>query len=809
MRVSSVAAGLAALASLVHGQTYKYCDAVGICYAGYTTEQGIQYGVAIPAGREPPFQIILQIAAPKSVGWAGIAWQGTMAYNPLAVAWPNGDSDVVVSSRMAYGLSLPQPYPDATYTELKGTGQNATHWTLTTLCEGCSAFLDVNGGDYMIPTTGEARLAWAQSAEQVIEPANNESAFFAHDTFGKWGHDMAMAQSPDFDAWVAAYSPGGEPSPFPSNSSVEGSSLISDSSSNSQPISSPPTSSTSVATPILISSSTPSSTSRTTRRVISPRPPSTTILSSTAQVTSTLSLSSTAQATSTVPSSSTVQATSTVPSSSTRNPSSTRIITTTRRSTTSRRPTTTLTLEPTSTRSRLFPWLPTPTTTRRITLPTLPTLPILPWGKRFPSPAAVRPNDFSRAAAIPESCPGTASPRFPGSVAEGWRATKVKGSLRSPRTVISDPLGNLLVIENGKGITAHKLDANGCIVESKDLVRQFNLNHGLTLTPDGKSLYASSMTQVLRWTYDPATMSVVGGSTIVVKTMYSGGHPTRSVYVPPHLPNLLLISHGSNDNWDYGAGDKTVGRSVIKAFDMTSVPTGGHAYNSTGYLTGWGLRNTVGLTFDGNNMLWGVENSMDELKRTGPSGVALDIHIDNPADELNYIGDVSKPNEDWYGYPTCFTVWAPESIVDRNFTVGDQFVAAPNATFDDDTCRNMSVPAKLSFQAHSAPLDLKFDKAFENLYVAFHGSWNRVPSTGFKVVQIPFHKDAAGNYNPVASPHSNSGYTDIWWNTNTTVCNPSTQCFRPVGLHFDTQTERMYVTSDAAMEGELWVLGKI
>jgi hypothetical protein len=37
-------------------------------------------------------------------------------------------------------------------------------------------------------------------------------------------------------------------------------------------------------------------------------------------------------------------------------------------------------------------------------------------------------------------------------------------------------------------------------------------------------------------------------------------------------------------------------------FDISKVPTGGYTYAKDGYLMGYGLRNEVGLTFDGNGM---------------------------------------------------------------------------------------------------------------------------------------------------------------------------------------------------------------
>jgi glucose/arabinose dehydrogenase len=54
-------------------------------------------------------------------------------------------------------------------------------------------------------------------------------------------------------------------------------------------------------------------------------------------------------------------------------------------------------------------------------------------------------------------------------------------------------------------------------------------------------------------------------------------------------------------------------------------------------------------------------------------------------------------------------------------------------------------------QAHSAPLGLTFytgdqfpEEYRGNLFVAFHGSWNRSVPTGYKVVRIPFQNGDPG-----------------------------------------------------------------
>jgi hypothetical protein len=80
----------------------KYCDAsTSICYSEYVSQEKIAIRVAIPdTATAGNFDVLLQIEAPKTVGWAGVAWGGVMVNNPLTVGWANGTS-AVVSSRSA------------------------------------------------------------------------------------------------------------------------------------------------------------------------------------------------------------------------------------------------------------------------------------------------------------------------------------------------------------------------------------------------------------------------------------------------------------------------------------------------------------------------------------------------------------------------------------------------------------------------------------------------------------------------------------------------------------------------------------
>lgn len=91
-------ARLTTVVAVLAGRTIaaKYCDeASGVCYSEITVGVApITWRIAIPAVEQGPFDVLLQIVAPKSVGWAGIAWGGGMLYNPISLGWANGTTTV-------------------------------------------------------------------------------------------------------------------------------------------------------------------------------------------------------------------------------------------------------------------------------------------------------------------------------------------------------------------------------------------------------------------------------------------------------------------------------------------------------------------------------------------------------------------------------------------------------------------------------------------------------------------------------------------------------------------------------------------
>ncbi|KAM7211367.1 hypothetical protein V8F06_013247 [Rhypophila decipiens] len=292
--------------------------------------------------------------------------------------------------------------------------------------------------------------------------------------------------------------------------------------------------------------------------------------------------------------------------------------------------------------------------------------------------------------------------------------------------------------------------------------------------------------------------------------MSTGIHSTRTVMVVKQNPNFVLLQVGSNANLDMASAQPSTGRAIIKIFDVSKAPASGYNYNTDGEVFGYGLRNEIGFIQDPNGVVWGVENSGDDFART-ENGQRKDIHTNNPAEKLNNLGDPLKTRNAWYGYPTCFTVWDASSFSSSSgLKTGSQFVLSPNSSYNDASCNGKSIPPRLSFQAHSAPIWNAFDKDAKNMYVAFHGSWNRQPATGFKVVQIPFTQLADGSYDPVAPADSMTGYKDIFGAPNPGSCTANgltmSNCFRLTAASWDPAGRGLFVGSDNSAEGEIYLL---
>ncbi len=281
--------------------------------------------------------------------------------------------------------------------------------------------------------------------------------------------------------------------------------------------------------------------------------------------------------------------------------------------------------------------------------------------------------------------------------------------------------------------------------------------------------------------------------------MTNTDHTTRTLLMSHKQPGLLLVSRGSATNVDTDAEDISTGHSQLRAFDVSNVTASSPPYDfiTSGRLLGWGLRNSVGLAEEPlTGGIYSVENSVDQVTRDG-----IDIHQNNPGEEMNFHGYLNSSTENQggnYGYPDCLALWDTNIPDVGSLQVGSQFTVAPSSTLNDTTCSSSRVPPRLTFQAHMAPLDIIFATNGTEAFVTFHGSWDRTVPVGYKVSTIAF-----ANGSPVAPSDSKTALMDIFSNQNNSNCPDS--CFRPVGLEQDAQG-RIYMSSDAT--GEIWLLMK-
>ncbi|TLV03470.1 PQQ-dependent sugar dehydrogenase [Dyadobacter luticola] len=146
-----------------------------------------------------------------------------------------------------------------------------------------------------------------------------------------------------------------------------------------------------------------------------------------------------------------------------------------------------------------------------------------------------------------------------------------------------------------------------------------------------------------------------------------------------------------------------------------------------------GLRNTIGFDWQPQTGdIWGCDNGTDWR------GDEI------PPEELNKI----EKNGD-YGWPWVF---GKQEV--------DPTREDPSGTTKEAYAKN-TVPAVMTFPAHSAPIDFRFignkpgvPQAYQNdALVAWHGSWNRKNPEGYKIQRIHFE-----NGKPVSVDDFFSGF---------------------------------------------------
>lgn len=205
-----------------------------------------------------------------------------------------------------------------------------------------------------------------------------------------------------------------------------------------------------------------------------------------------------------------------------------------------------------------------------------------------------------------------------------------------------------------------------------------------------------------------------GEQEVVVPNLPAGGqHFTRTVGFGPD--SGLYVSVGSSCN---ACREEDARRAAILRFNADG--SGMETYAR-------GLRNAVGFAWHPTTMeMWATDNGRDWL------GDEL------PPEELDLIH-----RGDDHGWPSCYGQRRPDPDLGST-----------------ERCAKTQ-PATFEMPAHSAPLGLDFytgtmfpEEYRGDLFIAFHGSWNRSVPTGYKVVRVRF-KDGK----PVAM----EDFVDVWF----------------------------------------------
>ncbi|MBN9162140.1 MAG: hypothetical protein BGO98_08920 [Myxococcales bacterium 68-20] len=258
----------------------------------------------------------------------------------------------------------------------------------------------------------------------------------------------------------------------------------------------------------------------------------------------------------------------------------------------------------------------------------------------------------------------------------------------------------------------------------------------------GGYVYAGSNGGVKRFAYEAGALKGGPGEDVVVNQP-GGGHAKHTVHV---YDGFLYVHSGSAGNATHETNSKSeydTKRSLIKRFDLSMLTVGTPFEWDAGEPFTVGLRNANGFARNElTKKIYGVVNGLDEQRYDGK-----DVHNDNPGEQVVEVAAGKK-----YGYPFCFTA---QRIVHNGSVIppGTQlWNAGYQANPDGDAwCAANSEKPTTFVQAHSAPLDITFfDKQAQGAlpekwrggaFIAFHGSWNRSPATGYKVVWQPFNAD--------------------------------------------------------------------
>lgn len=242
------------------------------------------------------------------------------------------------------------------------------------------------------------------------------------------------------------------------------------------------------------------------------------------------------------------------------------------------------------------------------------------------------------------------------------------------------------------------------VAETRTVFLQ-NLNSPFGMTLVGNDLYVADTDRLLRFNYEPGATEIKTQPIKVVDL--PGGtlnhHWTKNV-IASKDGRKLYVTVGSNSNVGENGLDQEEGRAAIWEVDRA---TGNHRIFASG------IRNPNGLAWEPTSgALWTAVNERDEI--------GSDLVPD-------YITSVKDGG--FYGWP---------------FSYYGQHVDVRVKPQNLDLVAKAIVP-DYAVGPHTASLGLTFAEGNtlpaqfkEGAFIGQHGSWNRKPHSGYKVIFVPF-----------------------------------------------------------------------
>ncbi|WP_085648486.1 MULTISPECIES: sorbosone dehydrogenase family protein [unclassified Pseudomonas] len=242
------------------------------------------------------------------------------------------------------------------------------------------------------------------------------------------------------------------------------------------------------------------------------------------------------------------------------------------------------------------------------------------------------------------------------------------------------------------------------VAETRTVFLQ-NLNSPFGMTLVGNDLYVADTDRLLRFNYEPGATEI-NSQPIKVVDLPGGTlnhHWTKNV-IASKDGSKLYVTVGSNSNVGENGLDQEEGRAAIWEVDRA---TGNHRIFASG------IRNPNGLAWEPQSgALWTAVNERDEI--------GSDLVPD-------YITSVKDGG--FYGWP---------------FSYYGQHVDVRVEPQRPDMVAKAIAP-DYAVGPHTASLGLTFAEGNrlpaqfkEGAFIGQHGSWNRKPHSGYKVIFVPF-----------------------------------------------------------------------